>query len=374
MSPLRTLVLGGYGNFGARIVRSMAGDPEVRIVVGGRDAQRAAAFARTEAPGAEALQIDALDERLPSVLRAQGIELVIHTAGPFQAQGYGVARACAEAGCHYIDLADGRRFVCDFPAALHDTFLRAGRTAISGASTVPALSSAVIDHLGRDWQALHTVDICIGPAQTAPRGIATLAAVLGYCGAPIQVWEDGRWTTAYGWEAPRRVAFARMRPRLGALCDVPDLEIFPRYYRVRDRVMFQAALEVPLSQRAFAWIAKARRRGWLEHPHRLAPWLHRLAPLFDRWGSALGGMVVRVSGLDAQGHARTAAWHLSADHDHGPEIPTMPAILIARQLARREALPPGAHTATGFLPLRAFTSEFQRWGMVTDEEESHAVG
>lgn len=373
MNPLRTLVLGGYGNFGARIVRSMAGDANVRIVVGGRDAQRAAGFARTEAPGAEALQIDAHDEQLSSVLRAKGIELVIHTAGPFQAQGYGVARACAEAGCHYIDLADGRRFVCDFSATLHEAFLRADRTAISGASTVPALSSAVIDHLSLDWQALHTVDICIAPAQTAPRGIATLEAVLGYCGAPLQVWNEGRWTTACGWETPRRVAFARMTPRLGALCDVPDLELFPTHYRVRDRVMFQAALEVPLSQKAFAWIAKARRRGWLRHPQRLAPWLHRLAPLFDRWGSALGGMVVRVSGLDAEGRAQTAAWHLSADHDHGPEIPTMPAVLIARQLAQREALPPGARTATGLLPLSAFTSEFQRWGMVTDEERSHAV-
>lgn len=371
MSLLRTLVLGGYGNFGARIVRSLASDPLIRIVIGGRDARRAAEFARAEAPGAEALQIDARDGQLPSVLRAHGIELVIHTAGPFQEQGYGVARACAEAGCHYIDLADGRRFVCDFPAALHERFLSAGRTAISGASTVPALSSAVIEDLSQDWQALHTVDICIAPAQTAPRGLATLEAVLRYCGAPIQVWKEGRWTTELGWASPGPVAFARMPARLGALCDVPDLEIFPRHYRVRDRVMFQAALEVPLSQKALAWIAKARRRGWLQHPHRLAPWLHRLAPLFDRWGSALGGMVVRVSGLDAQGRTQAAAWHISADHDRGPEIPTMPALLLARRLARREALPPGAHTAAGLLPLGAFSSEFDRWGMVIDQERSH---
>ncbi len=371
MKCLRTLVLGGYGNFGARIVRALAADPRLQLVVGGRDGARAAAFARAAGADVGVLAVDAgRGGDLPAALAAHGIELVIHTAGPFQAQDYGVAQACAGAGCHYIDLADGRRFVCDFPAALHGAFARAGRSAISGASTVPALSSAVVEHLSAGWQALHTVDICVAPAQTAPRGVATLAGVLSYCGAPIDVWREGRWQQGRGWETPQRIHFARLRPRLGALCDVPDLELFPTRYQVRDRVMFHAALEVPLSQRAFAWIAAARRRNWLKQPERLAPWLHRGAPLFDRWGSALGGMVVWVSGLDAQGHPARRAWHLSADHDHGPEIPAMPAILLARRLAGHggDALPHGAHTAAGLLALDAFAGQFARWGMSTDEE------
>lgn len=90
---------------------------------------------------------------------------------------------------------------------------------------------------------------------------------------------------------------------------------------------------------------------------------------FDPWGSALGGMVVRVSGLDAQGQAIDRAWHVTADNGHGPEIPTMPALLLARQMAHQHKhLPPGAHTAAGLLPLSAFAGEFQRWGMLTDEE------
>lgn len=365
MPPLKTLVLGGYGNFGARLVRSLARGAEMQVVVGGRDADRANRLANELGGGVLALQIDAGRTDLAAVLRAQGIGLVIHTAGPFQAQDYAVARACAEAGCHYIDLAEGRRFVCDFPAALHGSFLRAGRTAISGASTVPALSSAVVDHLTGGWQAIHAIDICIAPAQTAPRGAATIAGVLSYCGAPVAVWRDGAWHHDPGWEKLRRVEFARMRPRLGALCDVPDLELFPARYRVRDGVRVDAALEVPLSQRAFSWLASARRRGWLTQPERLAPWLNTLAPLLDPWGSALGGMVVRVAGLDADGRAIRRAWHVTAAHGHGPEIPTMPALLLARQV---HALPRGAHTAAGLLPLSAFADGFRRWGMPTDEE------
>lgn len=364
--PLKTLVLGGYGNFGARIVKALAGDPDIHLVIAGRDARRAQALADSLGAPADTLVLDAEAPGLDARLKATGIGLVIHTAGPFQAQGYAVAQACADAGAHYIDLADGRRFVCDFPAAMRARFQAAQRCAISGASTVPALSSAVVDHLTRGWQAIHAIDTCIAPAQTAPRGMATMEAVLSYCGVPIDIWRDGRWQQAPGWARPGPVRFPRMAARRAALCDIPDLELFPAHYRVKDAVMFRAALEVPLSQTTFAAFAALRRWRLLPRPQYLAPWLLRGAPLFDRWGSALGGMYVQVTGLDAEGRPAQARWDIAADNDHGPEIPCMAAILLARQLARGEGPPTGAHTALGLLTLDAFLPEFERWGMETD--------
>ena len=364
--PLKVLILGGYGNFGARIARALAGDARMALHIGGRSLPRAEALARSLPGGARALAVDAGSTGLPGLLRDEAIGLVIHTAGPFQAQGYHVAQACATVGAHYIDLADGRRFVCDFPAALGAAFASAGRVGISGASTVPALSSAVVDALTAGWRAVHGIDICIAPAQSAPRGVATLAGVLSYCGAPIRIWQGGRWQSAIGWAQPERVAFARLRPRLGALCDIPDLELFPPHYAVRDAVMFRAALEVPLSQRSFAWLAALRRAGVLRRPEKLAALLHAVSPVMDRLGSALGGMVVQVRGEDAQGQPAQARWDIAADDDHGPEIPCMAAILLARRLAAGEGPAPRGYTATGLLPLDAFAPEFARWGMVVD--------
>ena len=294
------------------------------------------------------------------------MDLVIHTAGPFQHQGYSVSRCAAEAGAHYIDLADGRRFVCDFAKAMDETFRAAGRIGICGASTVPALSSAVVSHLCRGWQRTDAVDICIAPAQTAPRGRATLAAVLSYCGEPIQVWNQGRWQTHLGWANPSPVQFARMPPRLGALCDIPDLELFPPHFSVRQRVQFRAALEVGLTQRAFAVLAGLRSKGLMPGLTKLAGPLNRAARAFDFLGTSLGGMVVTVEGVDALGLAIQRSWHIAADHDHGPEIPCMAAVLLARRLARGENLPPGAVSSVGLLDLAEFESEFERWGMVTD--------
>lgn len=374
--PLTTLVLGGYGNFGARICSALAGDERIQLLVAGRSAASAQALAATLGGGAQGIALDHTAPGLVQALRAHSVGLVIHTAGPFQAQGYSVAEAAAEAGAHYIDLADGRRFVCDFPAALHARFTAAGRTAVCGASTVPALSSAVVDHLCAGWQRIDSIDICIAPAQRAPRGPATLEAVLSYCGEAIAVWEEGRWQDRLGWAEPTPVQFQRLRPRLAAVCDIPDLELLPAHYRVTQRVSFRAALEVGLAQRAFAAIAALRAWGVLRHPERLAGLMHRTGGVFDFLGTPLGGMVVRVAGTDAEGAPRRRAWHIAADNDHGPEIPCMAAILLARQLAGSQALPPlpiGAHTSTSLLPLEAFAPEFTKWGMLTDVVQERAA-
>jgi hypothetical protein len=230
------------------------------------------------------------------------------------------------------------------------------------------LSSAVADHLCAGWQGIHSIDICIAPAQTAPIGDATMRAVLGYCGEPIRVWQGGQWQDERGWAAPERVEFARMRPRLGALCDIPDLELFPERYRVRDRVMFRAALEVGIGQRSLALLAALRGAGLLPGLSRLAPLLLRITGALNFLGSELGGMVVRVAGQDAAARPAQRAWHIAADDGHGPEIPCMAAILLARKLARGEPLPTGASTAAGLLKLAEFEPEFAKWGMVTDHE------
>lgn len=363
---MKTVVLGGYGNFGARICRALAPSPGIDLIVAGRDLDKASALARSCGHGAVGARIDIHDPQLSASLRALGAELVIHTAGPFQQQDYGTALATAAAGAHYIDLADGRRFVCDFPAALDEAFRSRQRLAITGASSVPALSSAVVDHLSAGWSSIASIEMCIAPAQTAPRGMATMEAVLSYCGAPIQVWQDGRWTTQLGWAAPVMVAYARLRPRLASLCDIPDLELFPAHYAGVRTVLFRAALETGISQRGMAALAGLRRLGLVPHPERFAGLLNRAADGLNFLGSALGGMVVRVHGVDASGTALQRAWHIAADNDHGPEIPCMAAVLLARRLAAGTLEKVGAHTSVGQLSLAEFAPEFGRWGMVTD--------
>ena len=77
-------------------------------------------------------------------------------------------------------------------------------------------------------------------------------------------------------------------------------------------------------------------------------------------------MVVRVAGEGGAGQGLRGEWHITADNDHGPEIPCMASILLARRVARGEVLAPGAQVCMGLLTLEDFLPEFARWGMETD--------
>jgi hypothetical protein len=360
----RVLVLGGAGNFGARIVQGLRDEPDVELLVAGR---------RSPDGGARNLRTVSLDiasEQFPDALKSLAPHVVIHCVGPFQGQDYRVAGAVLAAGAHYLDLADGRDFVADFAQANGALALASGRVAISGASTLPALSSAVVDHLAARFSALDSIEIAIAPGQRAARGVATLRAVFSYLGRPVRVWEQGQWRNRTGWMNLRRVPLA-FGNRWGGLCDVPDLALFPQRYPTVCSVTFHAALEFRI-QHAVLWLLAGMRRIGLAVPvMRWAPAMDRLAGWFDRFGGDLGGMRVSVVGRTAAGMRIRSTWQLTAPALDGPQIPCMPAILLTRRLLRGEAMVPGARACAGLIPLADFAPEFARWGMTVRLREEH---
>ena len=122
---------------------------------------------------------------------------------------------CIHCGAHYIDLADGREFVAGFHR-LNDEAQNRGVLLVSGASTLPGLSSAVIDSMSGDFDVISGIEISIAPAHQTPRGVGTVAAVMSYCGKPFKVLEQGRWMTRYGWQDLRIQHYPALGKRLSA--------------------------------------------------------------------------------------------------------------------------------------------------------------
>jgi NAD(P)-dependent dehydrogenase (short-subunit alcohol dehydrogenase family) len=360
---MRVVVIGGLGNFGGRICKRLSLEGGFEVVATSRHAAKTSKLKNLEFA---ALDID--HPGLSEQLRALAPELVIHCAGPFQGQDYRVALAALGCGAHYIDIADGREFVAGFAAAVQSAAEAVGRLAITGASTLPALSCAVVESMRGSGDTTSSIDIFIAPGQQAPRGVATMAAVLGYAGKPFPWRQNGVWRVAHGWQELKRERFSFGR-RLAAACDVPDLVLLPVRYPELRTVTFRAALEVSVQHLALWMLAAVRRFGVPIPVERWASGLNRVGNWLDRFGSGTGGMKVRVVGVDSLGRRSRKEWELVANDNHGPEIPCMAAILLALKIGRGGALGTGAKVCMGLLSLPEFEGEFARWGITTQLNE-----
>ncbi len=347
---LHVVLIGASGVFGSRIARQLAGDPRFRLTLAGRRASQLVALRETL--GDTAVQVATLDvtaAHLEHELAALQPALVIHAAGPFQNEDYRVAEACLACGSDYVDLADGRDFVSGI-GRLDGRAKAAGRLLVSGASTVRALSSVVVDLLRPRFATLDVIEHAISPGNRAPRGDATVAAILGCCGRPVRLWRDGRWQQGHGWMLTRRATFPFGR-RWAGLCDVPDLELFPLRYPGVRTVVFRAGLELKrlhFGTLATAWLV---RLGLVRDLSRHAMQLRRISEWFLDAGSDVGGMLVELQGCDAQGHALRLRWSLTALSGDGPQIPATPAVVLARKFADGSLRSRGAMPCMGLFSL-----------------------
>ncbi|MEM7223642.1 MAG: saccharopine dehydrogenase NADP-binding domain-containing protein [Pseudomonadota bacterium] len=361
-APFRILVLGGTGVFGQRICQRLAREPAVSILLAGRSAVKAQAMARKlggEHPAAEVegIGLEGLSGSLARVLGERSLDLVIHAAGPYQGQDYGVAECCIAHGVHYLDLADGRDFVCGF-ARLDQAARAAGVVAVTGVSSVPGLSSAIVDHLAAGLAAIESIAVGISPGSRAPLGRGAIAGILSYGGQPIAQWRDGRWQRTVGLQDLQRWHFhAPGAPPIGArllaACDVPDLSLFPTRYAPVKTVSFHAGMELTslmLCLWSLSWLV---RLGLLAS---LAP-LAALADAFSRPLRALGGdrgaMYVEIVATTADGQRERRVWTLIAERNHGPFVPCLPVVILTRQLARG-GLAAGARPCLGLFALADF--------------------
>ncbi|KNC53875.1 uncharacterized protein AMSG_12292 [Thecamonas trahens ATCC 50062] len=398
------VVVGGYGVFGSRLVARLTCHEGLRVVVAGRskdDAQRLVddlqavgdknirdipwPFAGPDASwravpkSAEAVRPDvlspqwymscskleaaALDATAEADVLAKALKelrcgqeasrlLVVNTSGPYRAtdEGYALARACAAADVHYLDLADSRVFVAGFDDNVpvsEKAMIRTAGSTVSALST--ALADAVEDAAGPGW-ALADVDYFIGVGHQGPRGLGTIRSVLEYCGKKFSAFRDGTAddATEIGWGSLSWRGFHGLAtPRLVAPVSVPDIDAFPMWYPNLRNHRFAASLELPVvmaGMRVLAWVRSALS---IESYDRLAPALAAAAKLLSPFGSPDGGMHMRGTLVDTTGERSERPFEASliGQAGYGPDTPVVAAELAALQVrdAARAARPLPPH-------------------------------
>ena len=350
----RVLVIGGYGNFGGFISKLLATEHNIQLIVAGRSLEKATAFV-AELKSVNVAQSVALNinSNLSESLATLNPDIVIHTSGPFQTQEYTVAKACIEQGCHYIDLADGREFVENI-STLDSNATSKNVLIISGASSVPCLTSALVDHYQTEFDTLETLDYGITTAQKTTRGLATTASILGYTGKRFKTIINGKPTDIYGWQDLHLWRYQELGLRLLSNCDVPDLALFPKRYPKLKSIRFFAGLEIPFIHGTLWLLSWLVRFGMIKNLQAAAPVLLRISFFFDWLGTGSSAFHMKLSGKLNDGTPKNITFQLTARSGDGPYIPCIPAVLLAKKLASTELTATGAHACMGFISLEEY--------------------
>jgi NAD(P)-dependent dehydrogenase (short-subunit alcohol dehydrogenase family) len=363
----RVLVVGGTGTFGSRLVRGLVANTDFHVIVGGRHMERSSALAAdlfASSPHAHLTTVVTDRENLTEHdLRRLELFAVVDAAGPFQGGDYRLPRAAVAAGVHYVDLADARDFVAGF-AALDAAAKTAGVSAVTGASSTPALSHAVLDRLTEGWRSIETVEVGISPGNRAPRGLSVIRAILSYVGRPVRVFLDGGWQQRPGWSLLVRKPMPGLGVRWLSLCETPDLDLIPTRFRVRREAIFRAGLELSILHLGLSAAALLVRLRLIASLVPFASTFRLIAESFRRLGTDRGGMIVEAAGTDPEGKPIAARWSLLAEKNDGPVIPTLPALALLRALAEGQ-VPSGAGPAAGLLSLAAIEEEFRPYNIST---------
>jgi hypothetical protein len=359
---VKILILGGYGVFGGRLAELLSDCPDVEMLIAGRDRQRAEAFCAGYRGQAYAVPLFLNRRAIAEGLATYAPDLVVDASGPFQdygADGYQVIEACIAAGIPYLDFADGADFV--FGVSRFDAAAQAaGVFVLSGVSSFPALTAAVLRDMATTME-IRSVEGGIAPSPYAGIGLNVMRAVIGYAGAPVKLRRGGQDAHGIGLAESRRFTVAvpgrlPLRNIHFSLVDVPDLQVLPPAYPELTDIWMGAGPVPEILHRILNLLAKARavlRLPSFEPCSRLFYWvLNRM-----RFGEHRGGMFLRVRGL-ADGKPVERSWHLLAEGDDGPYIPSMAVEAIVRKWLAGTQPEPGARSSIDALNLDDFDTLF----------------
>ncbi|MBY3052511.1 SDR family oxidoreductase [Rhizobium laguerreae] len=388
------LIIGGYGTFGGRLAQLLGDEPRLRLLVAGRSLEKADDFVadlRSPKDGAEGLGSNNLgalvqavrfdrDGDLTEQLTRLRPHLVIDASGPFQSfgkDGYKVAEACIDLGIDYADIADSTGFVVGI-GGLDAAAKAKGTFALSGLSSLPALSFAALEAMAPHFSRIDSVSAGIAPSAHVKIGLNVVRAIASYAGKKIVVRRDGRPAAGRGLIDAMRVTVAvpgvaPLRSRKFLLVDAPDLALLPARFAGLKSSFTGVGTEPQPLQHLLSLAARLVRLRLLPSLLPFSRLLQRASHAFAV-GDHRGGMFVRVGGLDHTGKRLSCGWHLIAEGDDGPFIPIIGVDALVRRLLSGIRPENGARPAAGELQLADFEAAFQRFqitsGIRMENEEA----
>jgi hypothetical protein len=278
-------------------------------------------------------------------------------------------------GVDYLDLADASAFVRD--VARFDVEARGrGVVILSGVSSFPVLTAAVVRYLAAGMTQVDTITGGIAPSPYAGVGLNVIRAIASYAGQPVKdgngraigyCMRDGM---TYTIAPPGCVPLPPIR---FSLVDVPDLQVLPALWPNLRSVWMGAGPVPGILHRVLNVLAWLVSKKLLPSLSPLAPLMYRAINVL-RWGEHRGGMFVSIAGSGTMGNAAVRSWHMVAEGDDGPLIPSMAAEAIIRKFLAGQRPEAGARPATNDLNLADYDALFARRAIKSGCREDAPTG
>jgi hypothetical protein len=357
-------------------VHLLANNASLDLLIAGRSRTKAEAFRQslitlTTTRARLAAHVFDRDGDVAAQLAGLSPDLVVDATGPFQAYGdtpYRVVEAAIALGIDYLDLADASDFVAGI--GVHDDAATTAQVfVLSGVSSFPVLTAAVVRRLSADMAQIKSVEGGVAPSPYAGVGLNVIKAIASYAGKPVKLVRHGKAQIGLGLVETRRRTICPpgrlpLKNTLFSLVDVPDLQALPALWPHLESIWMGAGPVPEILHRALICLSKLVSRRLIASLVPFAGLFHRVINVV-RWGEHRGGMYVEITGETVEGVPCHRSWHLLAEGDHGPLIPSMAAEAIIRRCLSGNRPAAGARPGTTDLDLTDYEQLFETRGIYT---------
>lgn len=369
---MRIIVLGGAGNMGSAVVRSLAEGGGLEVVVADCRLDAARSVAQSIG-GVSTVEVDVT--RRESLEAAIGpSDIVVNCIGPFYRHAPAVCLAALQRGAHYVDICDD-----DDPTEAmlsYDPIARAkGLVALVGIGWTPGITNVCARRAADRLDEVERIDVVwVGSATDTTgqpgSGVGVIQHVFHAINRPVPMFLDRRWVRVdplseelLEVEVPE--PFGRVK---AYYCGHPEPVTLPRFLPEVREVTVRGAIMPPAVDELFAFLV---RMGFAETEERIdqAPgFLLQLTPALAAVGMLnappTSAAVVEVRG--SKGGSPRTFRYACVDRMH--RLTGIPCAIAVRMLAQGRVQGAGVLAPEAALPAEEFLSELERAGIKVTEE------
>jgi len=242
--------------------------------------------------------------------------IAVHCAGPFSNQSAVLIEACWQAGCHYVDIADDRKYLARV-RGYGKIFRENQLSAVYGCSSLPGISGALALLLKQENPEIpEKIRLILFIGNHNKKGAGAIEAVFKISGRKIPTPQR----TLIGLRKEARVELPAPFGKKSALIfESADYDLLPEIIGTKS-IVVDVSFEMEIANRIFSVFSHS--------PFGLVQMLKipvlKLGALFNRWGHEGGG--VRVEFFYRNGSLRRATLLASREGQRMAIVPAFAAI------------------------------------------------